>query len=80
MNFTLTCKLGAIDLLGEIAGGGDYERLLPDTVRMQIFGAECLCLNLETLIKVKRAAGRAKDLLAVADLEVLREERDKSRD
>ena len=80
LNFTLTSKLGAIDLLGEIAGGGDYERLLADTVRVQIFGVECLCLTLETLIKVKRAAGRTKDLLAVADLEALREERDKSGD
>jgi hypothetical protein len=80
LNFTLTSKLGAIDLLGEIAGGGDYERLLPDTVLVQIFGVECLCLKLETLIKVKRAAGRTKDLLAVADLEALKEERDQSRD
>lgn len=65
LNFTLTCKLGAIDLLGEITGGGDYEKLLPDTVRVQLFGAECLCLKLETPIKVKRAAGRTKDVLAV---------------
>ena len=31
LNFTLTTTVGAIDLLGEIAGGGTYERLLPDT-------------------------------------------------
>jgi hypothetical protein len=31
---------------------------------------------LETLIHVKRAAGRPKDLEAIAELEALREERD----
>ena len=80
LNFTLICELGAIDLLGEIAGGGDYEHLLPDTVRVRIFGVECDCLTLDSLIKVKRAAGRTKDLLAVADLEALREERDHASD
>ena len=75
LNFTLTTGLGAIDLLGEIAGGGGYEALRPDTERVTIFGIECLCLNLEKLIQVKRAAGRARDLQAVADLEVLLEER-----
>jgi len=75
LNFTLTTRLGAIDLLGEIAGGGGYEALLPATVRVTIFGIECLCLSLERLIQVKRAAGRARDLQAVADLEALLEER-----
>ena len=34
-------------------------------------------LNLERLIRVKRAAGRPKDLEAIAELEALLEERDK---
>ncbi len=33
-----------------------------------------VCLDLETLIRVKRAAGRPKDLDALAELEALREE------
>jgi hypothetical protein len=33
-------------------------------------------LSLEQLIAVKRAAGRVKDLEAIAELEVIREERD----
>ena len=28
LNFTLITKLGAIDLLGEVTGGGSYEDLL----------------------------------------------------
>ena len=38
-------------------------------------GSNCLCLGLDRLIEVKRAAGRAKDLEAIAELEALREER-----
>ena len=75
LNFTLTTDLGALDLLGEIAGGGDYRALAPHAGRVTIFGESCLCLGLEKLIEVKRAAGRPRDLQAVADLEALLEER-----
>ena len=76
LNFTLTTSLGAIDLLGEITGGGDYEKLLPDSITLQLYGVECLCLGLERLIHVKRAAGRPKDLEAIAELEAILEERE----
>lgn len=75
MNFTLTTDLGAIDLLGEIVGGGRYEDLLPDSITIKVFGVACLCLGLERLIQVKRAAGRPRDLEAVAELEAILEER-----
>lgn len=75
LNFTLTTTLGRLDLLGEIAGGGTYENLLPHTAPATLFGVECRCLDLDTLIRVKRAAGRPKDLEAIAELEALREER-----
>jgi len=75
LNFTLMTALGAIDLLGEVTGGGNYEALLPGSVRLRIFGAECFCLSLEQLIHVKRAAGRPKDLEVIAELEAILEER-----
>lgn len=74
LNFTLTTTLGDIDLLGEIAGGGGYAGLLPDTREIDVFGIRCRCLTLDRLIEVKRAAGRPKDLEVVAELEALREE------
>ncbi len=74
LNFTLTTKLGDVDLLGEITGGGGYEDLLPDSIKLVIFGIECWCLGLERLIQVKRAAGRPKDFEAIADLEAILEE------
>lgn len=75
LNFTLVTSLGALDILGEITGGGSFEALLPDTVTITLFGHPCRCLSLERLIQVKRAAGRPRDLEAVAELEALREER-----
>lgn len=75
LNFTLTTSLGPLDLLGEITGGGQYEDLLPDTVELTVFGMTCRCLSLDRLIEVKRAAGRPRDLEAVAELEAIREEK-----
>ena len=75
LNFTLDTNAGAIDFLGEIAGGGTYESLLPDSDTISVFGVVCRCLGLDRLIRVKRAAGRPKDLEAIAELEALRDER-----
>jgi hypothetical protein len=49
--------------------------LLPHTVLVRAFDTDFRCLTLDKLIKVKRAAGRPKDLEAIAELEALREER-----
>jgi hypothetical protein len=75
VNFTLDTSLGLIDLLGEITGGGKYEDLLPHTLRLNVFGVSCLCVDLDTLIRVKQAAGRPKDFEAIAELETLRDEK-----
>jgi hypothetical protein len=76
LNFTLTTKLGNLDLLGEIAGGGDYGALLPRSLPTTFFGITCQVVTLETLIHLKRAAGRVKDFETIAQLEALKEERD----
>jgi hypothetical protein len=71
LNFTLATTCGDIDLLGEIVGGGGYENLLPHSIEVELFGHACRCLDLATLIRTKRAAGRPRDLEAVAELEML---------
>lgn len=73
LNFTLTTSLGWIDLLGEITGGGKFDDLAQHAVVIEVFGVECRILDLPTLIQTKRAAGRPKDLEAIAELEVIRE-------
>jgi hypothetical protein len=76
LNFTLDTTLGPIDLLGEIPGGGTYADLAPTSVDLELFGKKCKCLSLSQLIRAKRAAGRPKDLEALAELEALGEEMD----
>lgn len=75
LNFTLTTAFGDLDLLGEITGGGGYDALLGRSLPVAAFGLEVRCLDLDCLIQVKRAAGRPKDLEAIAELEALLEER-----
>ena len=45
------------------------------TVELSAFGHCCRCIELPSLIRVKRAAGRPKDLEAIAELEALLDER-----
>ena len=78
LNFTLTTAIGDIDLLGEIAGGGDYHALLPHTIEVEIFGHRCRCLDLPALIRAKRASGRPKDLEALAELEAILADREQA--
>ncbi len=77
LNFTLTTTLGSLDVLGEVTGGGDYAALLPHSAPATLFGVDCQCLGLDKLIQVKRAAGRPKDIEAIAELEAIRDERRK---
>jgi predicted nucleotidyltransferase len=75
LNFTLRTKLGDLDLLGEVTGGGSYEQLLPFSEELSVFGMQCRFVTLERLIQIKRAAGRPKDLEVLAELQALLEER-----
>jgi predicted nucleotidyltransferase len=61
-----------------VAGGGRYQNLGNDTETIHVFGVDCLCVNLDALIRLKRAAGRRKDLETIAELEAIREEREKT--
>ena len=77
LNFTLSTSAGDIDLLGEIAGVGNYDALAHHTLEVELFGFRCLCLDLPTLIQAKIASGRPRDLEAVAELRALFEEKPK---
>lgn len=74
LNFTLVTEAGDLDLLGEATGGGTYEALLPHSEVRDVGGLECRFVDLPTLIRLKRAAGRPKDLERIAELEALRQE------
>lgn len=80
LNFSLTTTAGDIELLGEVTGGGTYEDLTDHTIDITLFGHRAKCLNLRWLIATKRAAGRPRDLEAIAELEALSEETRKGPD
>ena len=73
MNFTLTTDLGDLDLFGEVTGIGPYEAVRAMAITVELFGRSHDVLSLEGLIRSKRAAGRAKDLLVLPELEALGE-------
>jgi predicted nucleotidyltransferase len=74
LNFTLTTQLSDLDLLGEVAGGGGYDDLLPWIEEIEVGSNKYRVVTLDKLIELKRAAGRPKDLEAIAELDALREE------
>jgi predicted nucleotidyltransferase len=74
LNFTLTTDLGHLDFFGEIAGGGNYEALLPYSTEVRRGDLAIRCVTLERLIQLKRAAGRPKDFEAIAELQAILDE------
>ena len=69
--FTLDTDLGRIDLLSEVAGLGGWKEIRTGCVRLPAFDREVWTLDLPSLIRAKRAAGRPKDLLVLPELESL---------
>jgi hypothetical protein len=76
-SFTFTTDLGALDILGTPAGSTGYDDLVRTADAYQLFGQRVLVASLDDLIRMKRAAGRPKDLLALEELGALREELDR---
>ena len=74
LNFKFATTMGAIDLMGELAGTGSFPAVVPHAIETNLFGARCSFLALEALIDARRVAGRAKDLETIAELEIIREE------
>jgi hypothetical protein len=78
LNFTLVTLAGDLDVIGEATGGGTYEALLPRSEVRRILGLDVRFVDLETLVHLKRAAGRPKDLERIAELEAIAGERQRT--
>ncbi len=79
LNFTLSTDMGDLDVFGEIAGLGSYDRVIEFSEVLDVYGTPCHVMTLEGLIVAKKAAGRPKDLRLIPELQALLEIR-KSRD
>jgi hypothetical protein len=72
LNFTLTTDLGDLDILGEIPGVGGYAEVLTGSSELRIGDTRIRVMDIDTLERSKRAAGRAKDLLDLAEIAEIR--------
>ena len=73
-SFTLTTDVGWLDLLGTPAGTSGYDDLARTADVFELFDQRVLVASVDDLIRMKRAAGRPKDLLALEELGALRDE------
>jgi hypothetical protein len=75
LNFKFATARGAVDFMGELAGVGSYPVVrAAHAIEAEISGVRYPFLDLDTLIRARRVAGRIKDLEAIAELETIRDE------
>lgn len=75
--FTFTTDVGWVDILATPAGTSGYDDLARTADAFELFGFRVLVASVDDLIRMKRAAGRPKDLLAAEELGALRDELDR---
>ncbi|MGH9399052.1 MAG: hypothetical protein ACRD00_01695 [Thermoanaerobaculia bacterium] len=77
-HFTFETRAGNLDVLGFPAGSGGFDQLARTAEEMEIAkGLRVRVAVIEDLIKMKRAAGRPKDLIEVEVLSALQDEIEK---
>jgi len=65
----LTTDLGALDVLGAIEEGRDYDLLLPDARVLHLPAGIVRVLSLEAIVRLKRLSSHPKDRLMLPVLE-----------
>jgi len=79
-SFTFTTDFGALDCLATPSGTSGYNDLKQAAETMPVGGGlKVRVCSIDDLIRMKRAAGRTKDLRALEELGALRDERGRRR-
>lgn len=73
-SFTFSTDAGPLDCLGTPAGTTGFVALDANAIEARIHGMKLRVAALEDLIRMKRVAGRPKDLVMLEELGALREE------
>ncbi len=76
-SITLVTDAGDLDILGTPAGTTGYDELIRTAVATDLDGLVVQVSSIDDLIRMKRAAGRPKDLIELEVLGALRDEIDR---
>jgi hypothetical protein len=74
---TFTTVYGDLDILGTPSGTDGYDDLIVAASAYDIDGTRVLVASIDDLMRMKRAAGRVKDLVHLEHLAALRDELDR---
>lgn len=77
-SFTFTTDAGWLDCLGTPSGTAGYSDLLARSTSMHVDDLTFKVVSLDDLLRMKRAAGRAKDRVEIEILTALKEERERA--
>jgi hypothetical protein len=73
-HFTFSTSVGALDILGTPAGTRGFGDLNQDATDVELDGLTIRVASIDDLIRMKRAAGRPKDLIGLEWLRGLRDQ------
>lgn len=79
-NLYLTTDLGILDCLSEVAGVGNFDAVLGRSELKEFPFGQCFILKIDALIEAKKAVGRPHDLVAVAQLQAIKEKGEQQKD
>lgn len=69
---TLRTTEGDLDMMAEVSGIGNYAAVLRASIPMSASDVSFMVLDLDALVRSKRATGRERDLSQLPELEALR--------
>lgn len=73
-HFTFQTTLGPLDCIGTPSGASEFEALVRTSSDIDVGGMSIRIASLDELMRMKRAAGRLKDLRALEELGGVRDE------